>query len=93
MSDARSTRTKTSAPQAEEAAVEGTKAELAKQGFVLEVTARDPDVRDADNNLVSKGKIFDLYHHPCSRKDCTHDPSTVGQWKKLAAADESRCVN
>lgn len=94
MSDARSTRPKSDAPQAEEAAVKSTKAsELVKQGFVLEVTVREPDVRDSKGNIISKGKVFDRYHHACQRTECTHDPSTVGQWARVPAEDESRCVN
>jgi len=71
-----------------------TKEGLLAAGYVLEVTARDPDVRDAKGKLISKGKIYDWYHHPCMPKDCTHDDVTLaGDWKRIETSDEKRCVN
>lgn len=59
-----------------------TPAGLKAAGFVVEVTAKNPD-----------NKIYDFWHHPCTLKTCTHDRSTVAQWVLLPAQDPKKCVN
>ena len=95
MSGVRNTKAKSDVEQAEEAQqIERpvTADELKEQGFVLEVTARDPHVIK-DNKLVP-GEAFDHWHHACQKEKCTHkDKSSAGKWVKLSAQDDSRSVN
>lgn len=59
-----------------------TAAELAKRGFFLETTAKEPD-----------DKIYDYYHNPYSPENPFGDKEDYGKWILIPAADETKCVN